>query len=146
MTYQQFVSKWTGKFIDFDKNKKYWCVDAFRQYCVDVLGISGWTIPPVASAKQIFDKVPDGGNAKFEKIYNTKTNIPIKGDIIIWGWFPGVTGIDGHVAICDTADLFTVIANGQNYPTGRPFGLTKYGTNKMMHGYRGVRGWLRGKK
>lgn len=136
MEVNKFFTTYNGKPIDFDKNKKYWCVDVFRQYCVDVLGISGWIIPAVSYAKQLFTDFPDNGNKYFVKIYNTPYNVPQKGDVIIWGVYPLVTGFSGHVAICYDANILNLVSFEQNYPTGSLCHFQK-------HSYKGVLGWLR---
>lgn len=145
MTYRQFTTKYNGRFVDFDKHYGAQCVDLMRQYLVDVCGVSGYTIPPTDYAKNIFKNFPDKGTAQFEKIYNSPTNTPKQGDIIFWGYYPTVTGIAGHVAIVEAADLYYVYTFGQNYPTGNPSIFRKFGSSPTFHGYRGVLGWLRRK-
>ncbi len=144
MNYKQFVDKYNGRYLDqdgFPKDNPYQCVDLMRQYCKEVLGVSGYTaIPPTGTAKNIFLNFKD--NKYFKKVLNGPTNIPKQGDLIFWGTYPFVTGWAGHVALFDSGDLYTVLAFGQNYPTGQPCKFTKYGRSKILHGYRGILGWL----
>ncbi len=39
MTLDEFVKKYLGKKVDYDGQYGAQCVDLFRQYCKDVLGI-----------------------------------------------------------------------------------------------------------
>lgn len=136
MKLDQFVTKYNGRYIDYDHKYFAQCVDLMRQYCVDVLGIDGYTLPPTDYAKNIFKRFPLLGTDKFTKILNTPNNSPMKGDIIFWDWKWPVTGYAGHVAIVTGADVNRFIAFTQNYPTRSTCRYYNYN-------YRGVLGWLR---
>jgi len=141
MTYAQFVAKYQGRFVDYDKKYGFQCVDLIRQYVKEVHGLDAYkAIPAGATAKVIFQNFKS--NAYFTKVLNSKNNIPKKGDILFWGTYPTVTGWAGHTAIFDSGDLYTVISFDQNYPTGSYCKLVKHGSGKIFHGYRGVMGWL----
>ena len=136
MTLNQFQTKYNGKFVDFDGNKKFWCVDLARQYVNEVLGLSGWALPPVGSAKELYTKFkPVDGFSRIKNIWSDLTCIPKVGDLVIWGYYPTITGWDGHVGICTYADGKNLIVFNQNYPTGSASLLRKFS-------YRGVLGWL----
>jgi len=139
MKLNDFVNKNNGKYIDYDKKFGPQCVDLMRQYCVDVLGIDGYTLPPTDYAKNIFKRFPLLGTDKFTKIKNTPNNYPEPGDIIFWDWKWPVTGYAGHVAICTGANVNKFISFDQNYPSKSP---CRY----YNHDYRGVLGWLRFRK
>lgn len=136
MKLQDFIDKNNGKYVDWDKKYGPQCVDLMRQYCVDVLGIDAYTLPPTDYAKNIFKRFPLTGTEKFTKIKNTPNNFPMKGDIIFWDWKWPVTGIAGHVAIVTGADVNRFIAFSQNYPT-------KSTCRYYNYNYKGVLGWLR---
>ncbi len=136
MKFQEFVDKNNGKYIDYDGNYGCQCVDLMRQYLVDVVGISGYSLKGVSYAKQLFTNMDNLGDENFIKIKNTPTNYPQKGDIVIWGWYPGVTGYAGHVAIVSDASPKAFISFDQNWPSNSP---CRY----VNHSYKGVRGWLR---
>lgn len=98
MTLEEFVKKYKGKHVDFDGVYGAQCVDLFRQYAKEGLGIKEHTGPCATSggAKDLFldyDKMP------VEKKYFTrskgKTYQP--GDVLIWDQSP--TNKYGHVAI-----------------------------------------------
>lgn len=134
MTIKQFFDKWNGRYVDADNNASFQCTDVMRQFCVDVLGVNGYTaISPTGWAKYIFRNFTD--NKYFTKVLNTPTNAPLEGDIVFWGTYPLVTGLAGHVAICSSADSMNLITFDQNYKTGTPCHFQK-------HSYRGVMGWL----
>jgi hypothetical protein len=137
MSHDQFTKKYLGRYVDYDGAFGAQCVDLMRQYCKEVLGVDGGTLPRAGYAKDIFKKYD--GKGKFEKIFNSPSNVPQKGDIIFWDTRPPVTGIAGHVAIVERADVMNLISFDQNYP--RP--LT---CRFVKHDFRGVMGWCRLKK
>lgn len=145
MTYNDFIWKWNGRYVDYDGRYGAQCVDLIRQYVKEVLGVEAYkAIPAGPTAKQIFLNFKS--NQYFTKVLNGPTNVPKKGDIVFWGTYPFVTGWAGHTALFDSGDIFTIVAFGQNYPTGQPCKFYKYGRSKILHGYRGVMGWLTPKK
>lgn len=141
MNYTSFINKWNGKYVDYDGMYNAQCTDLMRQYCKDVFNVNGYVaIPSRGYAKDIFKNFKD--NQYFKKVLNGPLNTPKKGDIIFWGTYPTITGIAGHVAIVDSADLYSIIVFHQNYPTNSPCTFKKFGTSKIFHGYRGILGWL----
>ena len=143
MTHDQFTKKYNGRFVEFNNDgNKNQCMDLMRQYVKEVYGIDPYkAIPAAPTAKACFNNFKS--NQYFTKILNTPNGIPKQGDIIFWGTYPTVTGLAGHVAIYDKGDVYTLISFDQNYPTGKPCLFVKHGSNKWLHGYRGVLGWLR---
>ena len=98
MNVEEFVKKYNGKKIDFDGVYGAQCVDLFRQFVKECLGISEHTgvCATTGGAKDLFldyDKMP------IEKKYflrmKNKGNIP--GDILIWD--SSEKNKYGHVAI-----------------------------------------------
>ena len=136
---QDFVNKYNGKYVDWDKNFGPQCVDLMRFYLDEVVGISGLAIPPAPYAKNMFQRFPTLGDANFTKIVNTKNNVPNKGDIIFWGTYPWITGVAGHVAIYCDGNVNKFISFDQNYG---PPNFCKY----VNHNYKGVMGWLRSRR
>lgn len=124
---QEFVDKYKGKGVDFDGHYGFQCVDLYRKYVEEVLGIP--QTPSVAGAKDIWDKCPG-----FEKVTNTPDGFPKPGDVMIWG---ATYGPYGHVAIVVSADVNSFTCFSQNDPTGALSGIKKYSS------YKGVVGWLR---
>lgn len=128
LTPDQIFGKYDQKFVDFDGNKKYWCVDLYRQFVKECLNFP--QSPIVPSAKNIWTTYLAN---YFDKIDNTPTNCPIKGDIIIWG---KIVGVDGHVAICKDGSPMQFTSFDQNWPLLSP-------CHFQPHNYNGVLGWLR---
>lgn len=98
MTLEEFVKKYNGKKVDYDHAYGAQCVDLFRQYTKEALGIKEHTGPCATSggAKDLFldyDKMP------VEKKYFTRSKGKAyqPGDILIWDQSP--TNKYGHVAI-----------------------------------------------
>ena len=120
----QFIKKYAGKRIDFDGNKRYWCVDLYRFYVKEVLHLP--QTPGVRSAYQIWTTA----GANFRQI---TTGLPESGDIIIWG--NGISA-DGHVAVCVSATPTSIKVFEQNNPIGKPCRV-------WDHSYKYVIGWLR---
>ena len=93
MTLDEFVKNYEGKQIDYDKAFGAQCVDLFRQYSKEVLGIKEHT-GAVEGAKDLylnFDKMPLM-TKHFQKVYT-----PHKGDIVVFN--SNKTNKYGHVAI-----------------------------------------------
>jgi hypothetical protein len=112
MTLDDFIKKYDGKVIDFDKAYGGQCVDLYRFYLKEVLQIP--QSPPVNGAKDIWNAYQP---EYFDKIANTPEGIPQKGDIIIWG---SDFGKYGHVAIYLEGDVNNFISFDQNSPIGTP--------------------------
>lgn len=133
MTYKQFVDKYNGKFVDYDRAWGFQCVDLARQYMKEVLGLDPYKVLPGAPyAKNLFWSYSKG---PLTKVVNGKTNYPKQGAIVFWTTYPFITGIAGHVGIVDSADSNSLIVFSQNYPTGSACSLRKFS-------YKGVIGWL----
>ena len=138
ISYNEFVAKYNGKYVDYDHAFGNQCVDLIRQFCKDVLGVDGYTaIPTTGYAKNIFINFKD--NQYFKKIYNSPTNMPKKGDVLFFKtsyWFPFLFGIAGHTGVVDSADLYNIVLFNQNYgPTGSPCKFNKFK-------YKDTLGWL----
>lgn len=140
----EFFNRWNGKPLDYDHAFGNQCVDVMRAFVSEVHGLPPYTaIPYTGEAAKIFDNFKD--NQYFTKILNEKTNIPVRGDIIFWGYYPFLYSSVGHVAIVDKADLYIVRSFDQNWPTKSYCHFQQHGSSKWFHGYRGCKGWLRRK-
>ena len=123
-----------------------------RAYIQDVLGIpaSGYQ-GPRGSAASIYSNystrttLSSGSHRiRLDKINNTPTGVPQKGDIIFWNSHAG--GGYGHVAIYlegnvsgSSSDYFYSL--DQNW---RPSSPTRgSAANRFRHSFRNVSGWLR---
>lgn len=127
-TLDQFVSDWTGKGIDYDGSFGFQCQDLYRTYVKEVLGFP--QSPAVPGAKDNWDKYLP---AYFDRIPNSPTGVPVKGDIMIWG---ASYGPYGHVAVVTEATVNTFKCFSQNDPTGSLPAIRWY------KNYTGTLGWL----
>ena len=132
MTTDEFFTKYNYKPIDFDGAYGYQCVDLYRQYVKEVLGFP--QAPPVTGAAGLWSNYDP---KYYERISNTPTAIPKKGDILIWNTSAG--GGYGHVAIANTANLFSLVSFDQNWPVG------SYCHMQGHNYFGGLVGWLRPK-
>lgn len=131
MTLQAFIDKWNGEGIDVDgypPSNPFQCVDLYRKYCSEVLEIP--QSPGVTGAVEIWDTYLKD---KLDKIENTLTAVPQKGDIVIWAM-----KTYGHVAVYTEGDVNSFKSFDQNYPVGSKCHI-------QSHNYNGVLGWLRPK-
>ena len=136
ITFDQFIAKYNGQYVDFDGRYGYQCVDLMRFYIKEVLGYPVYdAVPSVGYAKEIFAKA---NPAYFEKITNTPTNFPNNGDIVVWKPYPFVIGWAGHVAINITGAPLNLISFDQNFNVRW--------CHRQLHNYKGVIGWLRPRK
>lgn len=95
MRFEQFLTKYCGKKVDYDNAYGAQCVDLFRQYCKDVLDIPHTGV--VDGAKELYEKYVDLPVEKKYFIRLTKKAVPKLGYVAVWGATP--TNKDGHVAL-----------------------------------------------
>lgn len=137
MTIDQFITKYEGKKVDWDGAYGGQCVDLFRQYLNDVLNFP--QPRGVVGAADFWTNYDSDPNLKnnFQKIANSPTGVPAKGDVMVWN--KKVGGGFGHISIFleGNVNLFTSL--DQNWPT-----LSK--VTKTVHDYANVYGWLRPNK
>lgn len=141
MTYDQFVLKNVGKYIEYaDPTNPNQCVDLMYKYMQDVWGYATprTVIKPSLHAKNIFTNFQ--GYPGLVKIPNTPTGIPKRGDILFMGWLSPITGYSGHVGIVDWSDMYTFILFNQNYPKNYPCNYRRF--KYKYYGWNIVRGWI----
>lgn len=134
---EEFVKKYNGKKVDFDGVYGAQCVDLFRQYTKEVLGITEHTGSCATSggAKDLFldyDKMP----VEKKYFYRSKAKNWIAGDILIWDQTE--KNKYGHVAIllAKLGDSFLVFE--QN-------GITQNGAEIQVRDRTNLLGYLRKK-
>jgi len=141
MTLDDYIAKYNGNYVDYDHALGPQCVDLYRQYVAEVLGYP--QSPPVVGASGIFDSA---SSEYYDKIKNTASGVPNKGDIMIW------KGSIGHVGMVVSANVNTFDSFDQCYPVSTLVNssgqVTRLGTPPSIqrHNYTNVRGWLRPKK
>ena len=134
MYLEDFLKKYNGKKIDYDGYYSAQCVDLFRQFNKEVLGIA--QPRGVNGAKDFWNNYSNDANLynNFDKIANTPSFVPQFGDVAIWG-----NGSYGHIAICTgKGDVNKFESFDQNYPTGSA-------CHYVTHNYSGFLGVLRPK-
>jgi len=132
-TFDQFVKDNTNVGIDTDGAYGNQCMDLMHAYCRDVLGLSDLSILAQPNAKSVWTNFANvKGHELFDKIPNTPTGVPLKGDIMLYDWSP-----DGHVDIFIQGDVNSFRSFSQNFPTGSKSNVVNHPT------YNGVYGWLR---
>lgn len=98
MNLEEFVTKYLGKKVDFDGVYGAQCVDLFRQYSKECLGISEHTgsCSTSGGAKDLFIDYP---KMPLEKKYFTRETkkAMVQGDVLIWDHTD--KNQYGHVAI-----------------------------------------------
>ena len=107
MTYDEFFAKWLGKGCDVDGAYGRQCKDVFSAFNRDVVGAPYL----VGNAGEIWYKAP---TKYYEKIINTITAVPQKGDIMIW--LPYWGNSFGHISICYSANIMWFTSLDQNWP------------------------------
>jgi hypothetical protein len=137
MTLQEFVDAHRDKCADWDGRYGGQCVDLFRFYCNEVLGIQ--QPAPVVGAKDFYDAYENDPilQINFDRFLNLPEAVPVKGDVILWNQNAG-SGY-GHIAIFLKGTVKEFDSFDQNWPTISKCTITH-------HGYSNVLGWLRPKK
>lgn len=130
MTLQEFVAQKTGQFVDWDGAHGYQCVDLFRFYMRDVLGLAQHQQPA---------GLGNGGAVKFWHNYDTDANLrnnfekvqntPRYGDVIIWST---VAEGAGHVAIFLSGTMQSFVSLDQNWPKGSPVTEVNHGATNVI--------------
>ena len=135
MTLEEFEKKYLGKKVDFDGVYGAQCVDLFRQYSKECLGISEHTgsCSTSGGAKDLF---LDYNKMPLEKKYFTRETkkAMIQGDILIWN--ETETNKYGHVAIYLGAINNDLIIFEQN-------GFTQNGAEINIRSKNNLLGFLR---
>jgi len=134
MTFDKFIEKYNGGKWDFDGAYGSQCVDLFRFYNRDVLGIS--QPKSVVGAKDFWGNYARDPiiNNNFIKITNTPNAIPEKGNVVIWNEKVG-SGF-GHIAMAISGNINSFISLDQNWK-----GQGK--TAKVAHNYNNIYGWFK---
>lgn len=129
---QNFLNRWNGRGVDFDKAYGYQCMDLYQQFNKDVVGAFH---VPNPSAYMVWDNYPQNF---YTKISNSPTAVPQKGDVVIWKKSASLPF--GHIAIATgEGDTKKFKSMDQNWPTGSVCHIQE-------HNYTGVIGWLRPNK
>ena len=132
MNLTDFISKYNAQPVDFDGAYGPQCMDLMHRYIVDVLGYEG----SLFAAPTAYQAYQNANDPRFDKISNTPTGVPQKGDIIFWNTSVGSAG---HVAIFISGDVNGFTSFDQNWPVGSP-------CHQQAHNYNGVAGWLHPKE
>jgi len=94
----EFIQKWKGKKADWDGAYAGQCVDLFRYYCDEVLGIKQPAgVWGAVNFWTDFDTDPVL-SSNFTKVPNRPDLVPKKGWVAVWNFNAG--GGYGHIAIC----------------------------------------------
>ena len=135
MTLEEFVKVYNGRKVDYDGVYGPQCVDLFRQYVWDVLGIKEHT-GSCASSGGAKDLFLDYHKMPIEKKYfiRSASKTCKAGDVLFWNESP--TNKYGHIAIC----LGTI---GNSYIVFEQDGFLKDGAKINIRGREYLLGYLR---
>lgn len=123
---EQFIASWTGQYNNYDGGFGPQCVDLVNQYVVDVLGERSWK-------GNAIDKWNSYPTDKYERLINTPSFIPQRGDIVVW---KNVSNGLGHIAIYYFGNVNNFQSFDQNWPEGSR-------CHMQNHNYTNVLGVLR---
>lgn len=113
MNYDSFVAKYNGKPVEYDGAYLYQCVDLVKQYLHDCFGINPGTW---GNASNYYTNPNPTLLGRFTKIANGATNVPSKGDIVVYSSATPGSGGAGHIEIFDhKAGAGTFVAFSQNW-------------------------------
>lgn len=134
MNYSEFISEYNGKSFDYDGVSGVQCVDLIKMYLDKVFGIKAGAWGNAKDYYENFNNLPLKNN--FERIANTPSFVPKKGDIAVFG--TGLGNKYGHICIAtgegDTDNFYSYDLNWN--------GKT---VHKVNHTYKGFLGVLRPK-
>ena len=135
MNYNEFINTYNGKSFDYDGTAGVQCVDLIKMYLNKVFGLTpgAW-----GNAKDYYENYNNNSvlKANFDRIANTSSFVPQKGDIAVFG--SGLGNTYGHICIAtgegDTHNFYSYDLNWN--------GKT---VHKVQHNYKGFLGVLRTK-
>jgi hypothetical protein len=134
----EFIAKWTNRPVDFDGIYPNQCMDLVHQYVYDVLGIKDKTVLAKPWAARVFTEF--NWPQYFERIYNTPTGVPQKGDIAIYkeaiNYDPSVGHGYGHICVVVDANVNNFRSFDANWPLNSL-------PHIQYHNYNYIWGWLR---
>ena len=134
MNYSEFINAYNGKSFDYDGVSGVQCVDLIKMYLDKVFGIKAGAWGNAKDYYENFNNLPLKNN--FERIANTPSFVPKKGDIAVFG--TGLGNKYGHICIAtgegDTDNFYSYDLNWN--------GKT---VHKVNHTYKGFLGVLRPK-
>ena len=135
MNYNEFISTYLGKAIDYDGGYGVQCVDLIKLYLDKVFNLK---IGAIGNAHVYFDNYDKVDILKnnFTRIANTPDFIPNKGDIVVWSTAQG-NGC-GHIAIASGEGTTTYFYSYEQNWNGKAM-------KKVYHTYTNVLGVLRPK-
>lgn len=136
MTYSEFINKYKGKGVDFDKAYGVQCFDLVNQYNKEVIGCGPFTGLYAHMIYTNFNSQAVKGN--FTRIANTPDFIPKKGDIVVWSG--ALNGGIGHTAIATGEGTTSYFYSYDQNWTGKNDPCTK-----IKHNYNCVLGVIRAK-
>lgn len=122
---EQFIAKYNGQPVDFDKAYGVQCVDLFNYYNQEVVGAPRLGTPRTGGARDLWE-VPS--SAKSAHYLSLGADVQLqRGDVLVYG-APhgkyienGVARYFGHVAIyVGNGQVFQANANGRRYATLDP--------------------------
>lgn len=134
MTFDQFIVNRTNKPVDFDGVYPNQCMDLMHAYVYEVLGITNKSVLAHPYAYQVYTQFTE--SQYFDRIANTPTGVPKKGDIFLFG--ANINGGYGHVCIVTEANVNSFKSFDANFPTGSL-------PHIQSHNYNYALGWLRPK-
>ena len=111
MNYNEFKTKYLWKRVDYDKKYWYQCIDLIQQYIKEV-----WWLTPNSfwwSAINWWTNNTTFPSSQYIKIPNTKTTIPLPGDIIIFD--KTSSNIHWHIALTNNATIKELTVLEQNW-------------------------------
>lgn len=121
MTTSDFVSQWSGKFVQSPHGILGQCVSVSSEWCVE----NGWPELSGATALEIYENFT---NAAYAKVLVNHGN-PEIGDIMFWDATYG--GGDGHTGVVTDVGPTGMIIFEQNDPLGSPAHLQFYNFNHL---------------
>lgn len=134
MNYQEFINTYNGKSIDYDGVAGVQCVDFAKIYLDKVFGIKAGAWGNAHAYYDNYNNIAELKN-NFDRIANTPSFIPQKGDICVWS--TSLNGY-GHISIATgEGNTNTFYTYDQNW-NGKTI-------KKVAHNYRCFLGVLRAK-
>lgn len=127
----RIINKWDGRYAGVQYGGVYQCVAWAAQFSGELNGIGYLPTPKSNGAKDIYEQfaapLPNG----YDRIANTPSFIPQKGDMVVWGAMP--SNPYGHVAIANgVGDTNSFQSYDQNWTGGEKVHLVNHNYNYVL--------------
>lgn len=127
----RIIAKWNGKYAGVQYGGIFQCVAWAAQFSGELTGIGYLPTPNTNGARDIYEVFSAPLPSGYDRIANTPSFVPQKGDMVVWGAMP--SNPYGHVAIASgVGDTNSFQSYDQNWTGGEKVHLVTHNYNYVL--------------